>query len=515
MDVMRPRIIPPDAYRALFENSMDAVLLTVPDNRIVAANPAACTLFGMTEAELCASTRDMLIDTADPRFSAYLEERRRQGRARVELTYKRRNGGRFIGEATSVIFDHGQWAFVIIRDVTVQNQADEALRGSEDRARRIIDNLVGFVGILTPDGTLIEVNGNALRAAGSRREDEIGKKFWDCSWWNYDVKVQGELREAVARAAKGEVVRYDAVARVAGDGRMPIDFMLAPARNSAGRITHLIPSALDISERKQSEDALKEAKAAAEDANRAKSEFLANMGHELRTPLTVIMGAMDFLKTSSNPGERNQLLELADTSAHRLLGVIDDLLDISKIEARQLKIEEQLFDLHDCIRQAVTMFARSAQEKGLRLHWSVDPQLPRHVYGDPGRLGQVLINLVGNAVKFTREGEVEVLVTKEQGEMACSIRDTGIGIPAEKIGLLFQPFTQVDSSSTRPFGGSGLGLAICKELLGLMAGRIEVESAVGKGSTFTFHLPLRPVQTSEKPSPDGESCRSLSGKAPN
>lgn len=507
----------------------------------------------------------------------------------------------------------------ILRDVTDQVRMQQAMAESEEQARRIIDNTVALVGVMTPDGTLTEANEIALRAGGLRREDVVGKKFWDCYWWSYDVQVQQQLRDAVAKAAGGEIVRYDVVVRTGNDGRMPIDFMLAPARNNAGQITHLIPSALDISERKRAEErlrqseeelrrmvqsspfpailhaedgeivlvnaawtrlsgyahrdiptigawterayrerrepiksyietlyelnamvpegeytvvtasgeeriwdffsgpagrdqqdrrlvfstasdvterkraekALEEAKAAAEEANRAKSEFLASMSHEIRTPMTVFMSAIEhLLQTERNP-DRRHLLSMADASAHRLRNLIDDILDFSRIEAQKVKIEEEPFDLRRCVQEAVTMFSLQAQEKNLMLDLRMAEDVPEIIIGDQNRVGQVLINLISNAVKFTQEGEVWISIQPRDKLLEFSVADTGIGIPKEKQHLLFKSFSQVDMSFHRQHGGSGLGLAICKGLVELMGGEISVQSRVGKGSVFTFNLPLK------------------------
>lgn len=233
------------------------------------------------------------------------------------------------------------------------------------------------------------------------------------------------------------------------------------------------------------------AKKSAEEANLAKSVFLANMSHELRTPMTVIMGSLEFLQDPSSDPDKDQLLELSSTSAQRLLGIIDDLLDISKIEAGRIRIEERAFALRECVRDVVEMFTASAQENGVRLSWQVAPQLPSHIMGDPGRISQVLTNLVGNAVKFTKGGEVTLKVEGVDEELIFTVRDTGMGIPKDKVEQIFQPFVQVDPSLTRRHPGSGLGLAISKELVALMEGVIGVKSLEGEGSTFTFSIPLR------------------------
>lgn len=238
---------------------------------------------------------------------------------------------------------------------------------------------------------------------------------------------------------------------------------------------------------------LDKAKIAAEEANRAKSEFLASMSHEIRTPMTVFMAAIEhLLQTDHNP-DRRHLLSMADASTHRLRNLIDDILDFSRIEARKVVIEKEPFNLRDCVREAVELFSLQIQEKKLKLETTMAADTPQKVIGDQNRVGQVLINLIGNAVKFTREGQVRVSVQVRGPLLEFSVADTGIGIPEEKQDLLFKSFSQVDMSYHRQHGGTGLGLAISKGLIELMGGEISVQSQAGKGSIFTFTLPLKTV----------------------
>jgi signal transduction histidine kinase len=238
-------------------------------------------------------------------------------------------------------------------------------------------------------------------------------------------------------------------------------------------------------------DQTAKAKAAAEEANRAKSEFLAKMSHEVRTPMTVVIGAIDHLLERGATSEQRPLLEMAATAAERLLANVNDVLDIAKIEARQIKIASEPFDLRKCVANSVDIFTLSAREKDLLLHWQVADQVPSQVEGDADRLAQVLVNLVGNAVKFTAQGEVALKVSEGKEGIVFEVRDTGIGIPKESLAKIFDPFDQGDSSRTRQYGGTGLGLAISKELVELMGGVIRVESDEGQGSKFTFVIPFR------------------------
>jgi PAS domain S-box-containing protein len=249
----------------------------------------------------------------------------------------------------------------------------------------------------------------------------------------------------------------------------------------------------DITESKRAEAELLKAREAAEEASRAKSEFLANMSHEIRTPMTVFLAALELLLQLDRDPERRKFLEMADQSAQRLHGLIDGILDFSRIEARKVDLEEQPLDLRDCVQTSVQMLGGQAREKNLRLEIQVSPAIPAIVLGDPGRLRQILLNLVGNAIKFTDQGDVRVSVLLSDEHLEFAVSDTGIGIPEEKREMLFERFTQADNSFKREYGGTGLGLAISKGLVELMGGKISVRGREGNGSIFTFTLPLKAV----------------------
>lgn len=250
-----------------------------------------------------------------------------------------------------------------------------------------------------------------------------------------------------------------------------------------------------ITERREAENARREA----ENANRAKSTFLATMSHEIRTPMNGVIGMASLLAETSLTNEQREYTSTIQTCGDNLLGIINDVLDYSKIESGKLVLEQRDFDLRICIEEVLDVFATKASEQGLDLLYQIDNNVPSQVVGDSQRLRQILVNLVGNAVKFTPRGEIYVGVHlmsshEDDVELGFEIRDMGIGIPAEKLALLFKAFSQVDSSTTRKYGGTGLGLVICERLIRLMGGRITVESHPGQGTTFSFTIKVNVSQ---------------------
>jgi PAS domain S-box-containing protein len=373
------------------------------------------------------------------------------------------------------------------------------LRDSEEKFRKVFEASLDAITINScVDGTFLIVNDNFLALSGYTREEVLGKTPDELKVWARREDLMNAMEEL-----RNQGVAYNVEAEfVAKNGSYWSGLFSAVVINLNNQPC-ILSFARDITERKRAELELIEAREQALAASRAKSEFLATMSHEIRTPMNAIIGMGELLWESSLTSEQRGYVRIARSAGNALLSLINDILDLSKIESGHFFFEEIDFDLEDLVEETVESFAFRAHEKGLDLLCRVAPDVARGFKGDPSRLRQVLSNLIGNAVKFTGQGEVVVRVERDPasdspGGLRFSVCDTGIGIPSGKEEAVFESFTQVDSSITRRYGGSGLGLTICKRLVELMGGRIWLESELGKGSIFYFTTDLQVVSAAQQ-----------------
>ena len=372
----------------------------------------------------------------------------------------------------------------IAQDCTERKQAESMQAFLASIVESSDDSIVGT----DLNGRIMSWNQGAEKLFGYTAGEAIGKLITML----FPQDRQKDYVQVLNRIRRQEhVERFESV-RVAKDGKpIPVLTIVSPIRDRSGRLQGVSAIYRDMTTEKKAAAELLRAKEAAEAASQAKSTFLATMSHEIRTPMNGILGMTELVLDSDVTDDQRESLDLVRLSTESLLAVINDILDFSKIEAGKLDFEAIPFDFRESLGETMKTLGFRAYQKGLELIYEVHPDVPAVLVGDPGRLRQILVNLVGNAIKFTERGEILVKVELESltPESAClhySVRDTGVGIPPEKHQKIFEAFSQADDSMTRKYGGTGLGLTICGRLVDMMSGRIWVESEAGQGSTFHF-----------------------------
>ena len=395
------------------------------------------------------------------------------------------------GRATALRSKEGELTGFVgtLTDITERKRTESALRQREERFRTIIEEMTDDFWEVDLRGSFTFFNQQAVASNGRSREELMELSSRELMDEKNAEKANMVLKQIYIT---GEPVRGVFLELIRGDGTKWIsESSVSLIRDSEGRPVGFRGISRDVTERKKAEIELRQAKEAAEAANRAKSEFLANMSHEIRTPMNGIIGMTDLMLNTDLTAEQRECLEMVKTSADALMTIINDILDFSKIEAGNLSLDPIDFYLRESLNETIKPLALKAQEKGVNLTCQVPPEVPDALVGDFGRLRQVLINLISNAVKFTNRGEITVRVKLESQtgdgmRLHFAVSDTGIGILPEKQRLIFEAFSQADGSTTRKYGGTGLGLTISSRLIEMMQGEIGVESRVGEGSTFYF-----------------------------
>jgi two-component system, sensor histidine kinase and response regulator len=390
-------------------------------------------------------------------------------------------------------------------DYTKWNLTESALMREHYLMSALMDNLPDLIYFKDRESRFIAANRSMLVRAGFRDESEIlGKTDKDLYADEHADQALADERKIVQ---SGDPIVDIEEKETWPDGRITwVSTSKMPLRGQDGEMIGTFGLSRDITDRKRIELELRRSKELAEAAARAKSEFLAVMSHEIRTPMNGVIGMINLLSDTILTETQRDYLNTIKTSGEALLKVINDILDFSKIESGKMPLENSPFRIRQCVEEAIDLFATQIRAKQLEVAYLIEADVPANLMGDVMRLRQIFVNLVGNAIKFTAQGEIVINVKcQHQDDDGChllfSVADTGIGIAPEAAGLLFQSFQQVDSSTTRRYGGTGLGLAISKRLATLMGGRMWVESKLGIGSTFFFTAVMRP---SEAPDPENQ-----------
>ena len=484
-------------FRLLFEQNKDAILWADREGFIILCNPAAERLFSRDRDELLGLHQTALhppskIDYYREKFAGNVRDK---SSLNTDAEIVDSSGAiKHVNLFSTIITVDGeeinQGIFV---DITETRQA----RLEIERFKMAMDSSVDSIFLI--DRTTM-------------RFVDANRQTWESLGFTKDELLQMGPQDIKAHLSREDLEkRFDSVANaedrsetledihVGREGKsFPVEVRLRAFEQDGKQL--VIAVARDITARKIAEKELRKVKEQAEAANRAKSEFLANMSHEIRTPMNGVLGMTGLLRDTDLTEEQIRYVETIQSSGESLLNLINDILDFSKIEAGHLSMELLDFDLQNLVDDMATSFALQAHEKGLEFIHFIDPEVPTLLCGDPGRLRQILTNLAGNALKFTEQGEVLILISVEQAEVALdpasnrepgvllrfTVRDTGVGIPEDKIGILFDKFSQVDASTTRNFEGSGLGLAISRQLAEMMGGEVGVSSTLGRGSEFWF-----------------------------
>ncbi|MEO5361855.1 MAG: PAS domain S-box protein [Nitrospirota bacterium] len=506
----------------IIDCSIDMIIAVDMDRTIIEFNRAAEAIFGYESHEVMGRKADTLYDDPSEGLNIY-KSLTETGSYRGIIANKRKNGDRFMAYLSASTLrdsDGNPVGFMgISRDITEQRKTEEAVVASEKRYRTLVENMNEFVAEIDLSGQLHFINKYFSESTGYNPEDLANSNFYSFIHPDDISGLSAQCLKTMTKSVQGCEFRF----RKKDGSYINLLTNADPVYDYMGRLRSVIFVSFDITEMKTVEEQMKTARDTAEAANAAKSEFLANMSHELRTPMNGIIGMAELLLDTPLNKEQRKYLSMLRESATSLLALLNGILDFSKIEAGKLELEEIDFDIRDVIDQAVESLSVQAQKKGILFLSHIAADIPLMLRGDPVRLKQIIVNLAGNALKFTEKGEVSIRletcpsssvnsVNSMNKEAALRVRvsDTGPGIPKDKADKIFESFVQVDGSTTRKYGGTGLGLTITKKLITLMQGDIKVVSEEGKGSTFDLNVLLK--KAVQPPPPAHSIIAKLTGK---
>lgn len=496
--------------RAFFENPIPVLLYRASSLDILEANDSALTLYGYGRQQICSlNLIDLFSPEAQPERSELIAELRRPINATGPFVHRGSQNQELVVNMVSFVFEvEGVDARIaMIQDETRRHMAEEALRASEERFRELFENANDVIFLHDLKGKIIAVNRAAEYLTGYSRTEVLGQ--------NFDQLIADEARHQTHDSIRAHL------------GGSPTQHYELPILSKFGNrrflevSTRIIyrrghPFAIqgigrDVTDRKlaqqrleesaralqQKNEELSEALRLAREATQLKEQFLANTSHELRTPMNGIMGMVDLLTQSELAPDQREYAEAISECADDLLTIINDLLDLSQIEAGRLSLTQEPFDMHESLKAVLKLLGLRAAAKGLALTYEIDPALPANIYGDCVRVRQILSNLIANAVKFTATGGVHVRLslTSPGSHLRCEVIDSGIGVEEDVRARIFEAFFQADGTTRRRFGGTGLGLTISKQLVEIMGGTIGTDNNNPRpGSTFWFELPLRATE---------------------
>jgi len=496
-----------DHIRSILVNALEGIITFDKLGTIKSVNPAAESIFGYPSKEATGKNIRLLIPNlcreSDLRKGHLLTSQRHLIGKITEMTGERKNGVLFPIDLSISEIEMPERRRTprsrqeprpllylgMVRDITERKHFEEALRNERDYTARIIERTPGLVVGLSPDGITRFINPAVEKTTGYPPEELIGKNWWNTVFPDHSEKQSALLQQLKSKSPVRNLA-LELVTR-AGETRV-VAWSIIHRFDESEKLVETIGFGTDITEQKKVERYLMLTAKKAEESNQLKSDFLSVISHELRTPLTVMLGNTPLLTRGNELPDHNEIVSIAldiEHSGKHLLALIDDLLDFSKIEANKMDLYPEWFSVKQLVEDVVSGYQAIAKQNGLPIVMELEDL---EICADPIRIKQIIFNLLSNALKFTDEGSIKIVVRREEAQAVFSVQDTGVGLSQEDIGVIFELFRQVDESTTRASSGTGLGLAIVKKLVEMHGGQISVQSLLGEGSVFTFSIPIEP-----------------------